>query len=345
MFLKELSDLPGVSGCEKAVREALIERLKGGPLTWRNDTMGNLLVRKNGKRSPSCRIMLAAHMDEVGLMITSIEKGGHLKFRPVGGIDLRVLVSKRVRVGGEGIPGVIGSKAIHLQKASERRKPFELDQLYIDIGARNKEEAEKHVQIGAYASFDTTCISLGDGCLRGKAFDDRAGCAVLLELLLEKSGPSFDAAFTVQEEVGLRGAQVAAYTLQPQLALAVEATAAADTPDTGEERSATLLGAGPAISFMDRTLIADREIFKGLIEAGERAGIPFQLRRFTGGGTDAGAIALSREGVKAGVVAVPCRYIHSPCGLLKESDFEHTVSLVRAWLETKAENKLQGGEK
>ncbi len=336
MFLEKLSNLPGVSGNEKAVREAIIEQLQGHPLEWQTDTMGNLLVRKNGSSSRSRRVMLAAHMDEVGLMVASIEKSGHLKFRPVGGIDSRVLVSKRVRVGNDGIPGVIGSKAIHLQKPGERQKPFEVDQLYIDIGARNKEEAEKHVQIGAYASFETECISFGDCCLRGKAFDDRAGCAVLLELLLEKGGPSFDAAFTVQEEVGLRGAQVASYTLQPQLSLAVEATAAADTPDTGEERSATVLGSGPAISFMDRTLIVDREIFQGLIEAGEKAKIPFQFRRFTGGGTDAGAIALSREGVKAGVVAVPCRYIHSPCSVLKESDLQHTVTLVRAWLEATA---------
>ncbi len=336
MLLEKLSNLPGVSGNEKAVREAIIEQLQGHALEWQTDTLGNLLVRKKGSGSGSRRVMLAAHMDEVGLMVTSIEKSGHLKFRPVGGIDSRVLVSKRVRVGDDRIPGVIGSKAIHLQKPEERLKPFELDQLYIDIGARNKDEAEKHVQIGTYVSFDTACTPFGDGCLRGKAFDDRAGCAVLLELLLEKGGPAFDAAFTVQEEVGLRGARVASYTLQPQYALAVEATAAADTPDTEKERSATMLGSGPAISFMDRSIIVNREIFRGLIEAGEKAKIPFQFRRFTGGGTDAGAIALSREGVKAGVVAVPCRYIHSPCSVLKKSDLQHTVSLVRAWLEATA---------
>ena len=336
MLLEKLSNLPGVSGSEKAVREAIVEQLREHGLEWQTDTMGNLLVRKKGRRSGSRRIMLAAHIDEVGLMVTSIEKSGHLKFRPVGGIDSRVLVSKRVHVGEEQIPGVIGSKAIHLQKPEERQKPFELDQLYIDIGAKNKEEAEKYVQVGAYASFDAVCTPFGDGCLRGKAFDDRAGCAALLELLLEKDTPPFDAAFTVQEEVGLRGARVAAYTLQPQNALAVEATAAADTPDTKKERSSTVLSGGPAISFRDRTLIVHREIFESLVNAAEKAGVPFQFRRFAGGGTDAGAIALSREGVKAGVVAVPCRYIHSPCSVLKESDLRHTVSLLRAWLEATA---------
>lgn len=336
MLLARLSDLPGVSGDEGAVRRAIVDELQGLPLEWRTDTMGNLLVQKNGGSPPSRRVMLAAHMDEVGLMIVSIEKSGHLRFKPVGGIDSRVLVSKRVRVGPEAIPGVIGAKAIHLQKRDERKKPLEMDQLYIDIGAKDREEAEEHLSIGAYASFDTECISFGEGCRRGKAFDDRAGCAVLLELLREKNGLSFDAAFTVQEEVGRRGARIASYTLQPRLALAVEATAAADTPDTEGGLSATVLGAGPAISFMDRTLIADRGLLQDLIRSAEQGGIPYQLRRNTAGGTDAGAIALSREGVRAGVVAVPCRYIHSPCGVLQETDLQHTISLVRVWLETVA---------
>ncbi len=333
MLLEKLSNLPGVSGDEGAVREAIVEELQGLHLEWRTDTMGNLLVRKEGGAPPARRVMLAAHMDEVGLMVVAIEKSGHLKFKTVGGIDSRVLLSKRVLLGPDKIPGVIGAKAIHLQKAEERRKPLEIDQLYLDMGATNREEAEKYLAIGDYGSFDTKCTAFGDGCFRGKAFDDRAGCAVLLELLREKNGLTFDAAFTVQEEVGLRGARVAAYSLRPQLALAVEATAAADTPDTAAERSATALGKGPAVSFMDRSLIADRGILQGLLTAAEGAGIPFQLRRTTAGGTDAGAIALSREGVKAGVVAVPCRYIHSPCGVLKESDLQHTAALVRAWLE------------
>ena len=235
---------------------------------------------------------------------------------------------KRVRVGREGIPGVIGVKAIHLQKPDERKKPFKEDQLYIDIGAKNKEEAEKHVSIGSYAAFDTECLSFGEGCFRGKAFDDRAGCAVLLELLRGKNS-LFDAAFTVQEEVGLRGAGVASYTLAPS-----SPRGGGDhRADTKKEQSAAVLGKGPALSFMDRTLIVDRGILQSLIEAGERTQVPFQFRRATAGGTDAGAIALSREGVKAGVVAVPCRYIHSPCSVLKESDLQDTVSLVRAWLE------------
>lgn len=335
MFLAQLADLPGVSGDEGAVRRAIIDILKDHPVQVTTDSLGNVLVRKEGRGARS-GVMLAAHMDEVGLMVVSIEKSGHLKFKPVGGIDSRVLVAKAVKIGPQGIPGVIGVKAIHLQKEDERKKPFEVDQLYIDIGARDKEEAEKHVKVGAYVSFDASCLPFGDGCLRGKAFDDRAGCAVLLELLLDRDGPGFDAAFTVQEEVGLRGALVAAYALKPQRALALEGTAAADTPGTDREKSSTVLGAGPAVSVMDRSVIVDREILEQLIKAAENSGLPFQFRRFTGGGTDAGAIALTREGVKAGVVAVPCRYIHSPLSVLKESDLTGAVHLVRAWLESLA---------
>ncbi len=332
MFLETLSNLPGVSGDEGRVRRAIIELLQDQPLQLKTDSIGNLFVRK-GDLSKTPRVMLAAHMDEVGLMVMSVENSGHLKFRAVGGIDARVLAAKKVRVGPESIPGVIGAKAVHLQKPGERQKPYTEEQLTIDIGAKNKDEAEKYVKIGDYVSFDSSFIPLGEGYFRGKAFDDRAGCAVLLELLLDPDIPAFDAVFTVQEEIGSRGALVAAYYLQPHRALVLEGTVAADTPGTEKELSSTVLGAGPAISIMDRSIIVDREMLRELIDAAEAAGIPYQFRRFTGGGTDAGAIALSREGVKAALVSVPCRYIHSPNSVLKESDFHDTVALVRSWLQ------------
>ena len=280
MLLTKLADLPGVSGDEGAVRKAIIEEIAGLPLRWRTDSMGNLLVRKEGKVPSSRAVMLAAHMDEVGLMVVSIEESGHLRFKPLGGIDSRVLVSKRVRVGPEGIPGVIGAKAIHLQKAAER-KPFESDQLYIDIGAKDREEAEKHISIGAYVSFDTRCVSIGEGFFRGKAFDDRAGCAALLELLRRITACRLTPPSPFRKRLGYGGARVAAYTLQPQLALALEATAAADTPDTKEEFNATTLGKGPALTFMDRTLSLI-EILQG--SSGRReGGDPLQLPRRRGG--------------------------------------------------------------
>ena len=205
-------------------------------------------------------------------MVTVIKESGQLQFKPVGGIDPRVLVSKVVKVGEQLIPGVIGSKAIHLQKREERKKPYTLEQLYLDIGAGGKEEALELVKPVDYASFDTALVPLGDGYVRGKAFDDRAGCAVLVELLLMESELSFDAAFTVQEEVGSRGAAVAAYSLQPELALVIEGTMASDTPGTAPDFTITRLGHGPALSFMDRSFIADRRLWQQLITVAEERG-------------------------------------------------------------------------
>ncbi|MEW5785805.1 MAG: M42 family peptidase [Bacillota bacterium] len=331
MLLEKLANLRGVSGDEGCVRRAIKELLQDSPVTIKTDSIGNLFVRKEGSRQ-GCRLMLAAHMDEVGLMVTAVEKSGHLKFNPVGGIDSRILVAKRVRIGAQGIPGVIGAKAIHLQKPGERNKPYEVEDMYIDIGVKKKEEAEKLAKVGDYVSFDSTCSKIGDGYWRGKAFDDRAGCAVLLELLLDPQLDGFDAVFTVQEEIGSRGALTAAYTLRPERALVIEGTAAADTPGTDREASSTTLGAGPALSVMDRSIIVDRTMLQELINAAQSAAIPFQFRRFTGGATDAGAVALTGEGVKAAVVSVPCRYIHSPHSVLKESDLQSTAALVKAWL-------------
>jgi len=277
--------------------------------------------------------MLAAHMDEVGLMIMDFEKNGLLRFKAVGGIDSRVLVAKRLLVGMHELPGVIGSKPIHLQKQGEQNKPFRDNELYIDCGFKNREEASDYLRIGEYATFAVKCRVISKNALRGKAFDNRVGCLVLLSLLLEENGLSFDAAFTVQEEVGTRGAQIAAYTMEPDLALVVEATAASDTPGTEQELSSTILGQGPAISLMDSTVMVDRQLRTGLVRAADKAKVCYQYRRFTAAGTDGGAIAYSRSGVKTAVLSVPCRYIHSPHSILFQSDLQATIDLVRSWLE------------
>ncbi len=333
-MLAELSSLHGVSGNEGKVRSFLLEKLGELDIETAVDTMGNLFVRK-GRAKGGPGIMLSAHMDEVGLMIMSIQKNGLLRFKPVGSIDSRMLVSKRMRIGSQALPAVIGVKPFHLQKPGEREKPFDEESLYLDAGFNNSDEAEKQVAIGDYVSFDSSFTALGDGFYRGKAFDNRVGCLILLELLLENNNLVFDAAFTVQEEVGTRGAAVAAYTLQPQIALVVETTAASDTPETEKDAVSTMLGAGPAISIMDRTIMVSRKMREQLVESAEKAGISYQYRRFTGAGTDAGAIALSREGVQTAVISVPCRYIHSPLCILQEKDLKETISLIRNWLENR----------
>lgn len=330
--LAELSNLRGVSGAEAEVSSYLADRLEEGRFEVRVDSIGNLLVRKGRKKGK--KLMLSAHMDEVGLMIMDFEKNGLLRFRAVGGIDSRILVAKRLRVGIHALPGVIGSKPIHLQKKGEQDKPFREDSLYIDCGFKNHEEAAGYLKVGEYATFDVKCAAISKNAFRGKAFDNRAGCLVLLSLLLEKNSLSFDAAFTVQEEVGTRGAQIAAYTMEPDRALVVESTAAADTPETEQELSSTILGQGPAISLMDSTVMVDRQMRNELTVAAKKAGIIYQYRRFTGAGTDGGAIAYSRSGVKTAVLSVPCRYIHSPHSVLYESDLKSTIDLVRSWLDT-----------
>jgi len=332
MILRELSEIPGVSGDEARVRariwEAVRDRVDGG----RVDPMGNLITWKGANR-PGPKVMLAAHMDEVGLMVTRIGDDGLLRFRKVGGIDDRVLAAKAVRVGPDGVPGVIGLRPIHLLKDDEAKKPVSEQDLVIDIGAASKEEAERVVRPGAYVSFATSFGELGDGLVKGKAFDDRVGCALLVELLaLDFPFPLFGV-FTVQEEIGLRGARVAAYEVAPDLALVLEGTSCADIPGTEPHGQSTVLGGGPAITVMDAHHIPARPLVEGLVAAASERGIPWQWRRTAFGGTDAGSIHLTRSGVPAATVSVPCRYIHSPCAVMSLQDFDNTRRLVAGFLE------------
>ncbi|QIA27532.1 M42 family metallopeptidase [Thermaerobacter sp. PB12/4term] len=334
MLLARLSEARGVSGDEGAVRELILEAVRPHIDAYRIDSMGNLLVVK-GKDKPGPRVMVAAHMDEVGLMITRIEKSGLLRFAKVGGLDDRLLPGKRVRVGPDGVPGVIGSKPIHLDRKASSVTPA--DELYIDIGATSCEEAEKLVRPGQYATFDTAFGELGQGCWKGKAFDDRVGCALLAALLEEEYDFPFYAAFTVQEEIGLRGAATAAYTIAPDVALVLEGTTCADIPGADEHGQSTRLGHGPAITAMDRTVIPPRWLTDRLVAAAERRGIPYQWKRTTFGGTDAGRIHQARAGIPSAVVSVPCRYIHSPCAVMSQQDYHNAARLVRGFLEDLSE--------
>jgi len=338
VLLARLSEALGVSGDEGAVRDLILEEVRPYIDAYRVDPMGNLLVVKGrNKRGP--RVMLAAHMDEVGLMITKIEKNGLLRFAKVGGIDDRVLLGKRVRVGPDGVPGVIGGKPIHLDRKS--RSVPRAEDLVIDIGATSKEAAEKVVRPGHYAGFDTAFGEFGPGCWKGKAFDDRAGCALLIEILKGEYDFPLYGAFTVQEEVGLRGAGVAAYALEPDVALVLEGTTCADIPGTEPHGQSTRLGQGPALTAMDRTVIPPRWLTGLLVEAAERRNIPYQWKRTTLGGTDAGRIHISRAGVPTAVVSVPCRYIHSPCAVMSRADFEAARDLVRGFLQDVSEGGLR----
>lgn len=341
LLLEQLASACGVSGAEEEVRRIIMEDLQQEGIVGTVDALGNLLIdgfsvkaedNHEAEQSELPRVLLAAHMDEVGLMITSVEDDGFIRFKTVGGIDERVLLSKTVLVGKQKIPGVIGSKAVHLQKPEERKKNVEVDQLYIDIGCSGKEEAQKKVKPGDYAAFNSPLQEAGEKIYKGKAMDDRVGCAILADLLKNREMPPFLSAFTVQEEAGLRGAQVAGYTMKPDFALILETTSASDVPGSEEHEQVSTLGGGPVLSIMDATVVVDSKMLEVLTGLARENGIPFQFRSFTGGGTDAGAISLSRRGVRSAVVSVPARYIHSPCSVVNKEDIYHTQKLVEYFL-------------
>lgn len=331
MLLKELTDLNGVSGDESAVREFLKAHIAPFCDEIKTDTMGNLIALKRGISEK--KVMLSAHMDEVGFIISGITDKGFLEFKTVGGIDTRVIISKKVTVGKNKIPGVIGMKAIHLQKRAERESVPEIRDIYIDIGAKDRKTAEEKVQIGDYAAFDTQFEMLGEKTFKAKAVDDRAGCAVLAELI--KKDVKYDTyfCFTTQEEVGLRGARVAAHRINPDIALVIESTTCSDVYGFEKHEHVTTMGGGAVVTFMDRTTIVNRDFYKWLYESAEKNGIKVQFKRSTSGGNDAGRIHLEREGIKTASLSVPCRYLHSPCSIASLEDIEAVKSLAELFLD------------
>ena len=325
MLLKDLSEAFGVSGNEREVRELIKDQLKKKDIKFWTDNMGNLIAHKpkEGKK----KLMMVAHMDEIGLMITGFEKNGAMRIKPIGCLDFRVLVSKTVCIGDKRIPGIIGSKAIHLLEPGESKLALNIKQLYIDIGTSSKDESERIIKLGDVVAFDTKFKEIGQ-CYSGKALDDRVGCSILLELLNEDYPYDLFFAFTVQEEVGLRGAAVAAYTIEPDFAIVVECTTASDVPGCKEYKHSSTLNKGPVISIMDLSAIGDRDMTELFISMAEKHSIPYQFRRTINGGTDAGRIHLVRGGIPSSVISVLCRYIHSPTGMLSKKDYEYTKQLI-----------------
>jgi endoglucanase len=329
MILKELSDALGVSGDEGCVRSVLLEAVRAHVDDIHVDALGNLVAFKRGTGRDRLRVMLAAHMDEVGLMVVGHDGDGFLFVQTVGSIDPRLLPGSLLYVGPDRVPGVIGLKPIHLARDDDLEKVTQIKDMVLDVGAKSKEEAQGLAPVGTYAAFATRFREMG-AVVSGKAFDDRAGCAVLVDLLRgERFRFDLHAVFTVQEEVGLRGAGVAAYAIEPDCAFALEGTIADDIPKERDTSPSTRLGHGPAITVMDRSFISDRRLLQLLTSTAKEAGLPYQIKQPGIGGTDSGAIHRSRGGVPSITVAVPCRYIHSPVALLSLDDFENTVQLMR----------------
>lgn len=336
-LLKMLCELPGVSGNEDAVRNAIRTYAKPYAAEMREDSIGNLFVKKEGKDRRADTLMVCAHMDEVGLIVKEITEDGYLKFGCAGGIDHRVLLGKRVRVGKKGIPGVIGSKAIHLTGAKERESVPKVDELYIDIGAKKRLQAERYVALGDPASFEANYRTFGDGMICSKAIDDRIGCAVMLKLLSEELEYDTWFVFTVQEEVGLRGATTAAYTIAPDRALVLEGTTAADIPCAEGMRQVCSVHGGAVIGLMDGGTIYDRGMFRTLRSLAEEHEIPWQTKEMIAGGTDASAIHQSRCGVCCANIAAPVRYLHGPSSVTSQSACEAMLSLARLYVNREGE--------
>lgn len=330
--METLCCLDGVSGCEDEVREYILERVMPFADEIRTDAMGNLMVFKKGACTPKQRVMLTAHMDEVGLIITEITEDGYLRFDAVGGIDRRVLIGKRVFVGPVRVLGVIGSKAIHLTTAEQRKRLPKLSEMYIDIGARDKKDAESMVQLGDTAAFDDSVIRFGEGYIKAKAIDDRVGCAAMLELIESQLPCDCWFAFTVQEEVGCRGASVAARSVQPDVALVLEGTTAADIPGVSGSDCVCRLGKGVVIPYMDKGTIYDREIYRTLCRLADANEIQWQTKSRVAGGTDASAIQRSGAGVRVAALSVPIRNIHSPACVVKSDECENQMRLARLFL-------------
>lgn len=329
-MLEQLSNAFGPSGCEGDVRNIIVDAIKRNVDDYKVDHLGNLLAYKRGtKPGERMKVMVAAHMDEVGFMITRIDNDGFLHFTNVGGIDPRVLPTKRVKIGPKRIQGIIISPPVHVLSAEKRKKVTPASELVIDIGCTKNEDAEAKCPKGSYAVFDTAFRKLGRGIVCGKAFDDRVGCAMLIELL-ERGPYPFDicAAFTTMEEIGLRGSKVAGYDVDPDVAFVLEGTICEDSPKEREVCPVTKLGDGPAFTLADGNTIVDRRLVEYARNRAEKCGIRYQIKRPGAGGTDAGAIQRSADGVAALPVSVPVRYIHSPASVLSIKDMKQTVDLV-----------------
>ncbi|SES69534.1 endoglucanase [Natronincola peptidivorans] len=325
-LLKEMLSVYSPSGNESNIREIIKEEIDDLVDEMQVDALGNLIARKKGNGT---KIMLAGHMDQIALMVTHIDEKGFLRCTNIGGISPTISVSQRI-IFENGTIGVIGNEKL------ESIKDLKLDKLYIDIGVSSKEEAEKIITIGDVAVYYSEPI-VDNKKVISQAVDDRIGCFVMIEALkiLANTDNDIYFVFTVQEEVGIRGAKTAAFAIEPDIAIAFDVTATGDTPKA--KPMAVQLGSGPAIKVKDNSILCHPKVKNYMIQQAEKNDIPYQLEVLEYGGTDSGAIHLSRSGVPSGVLSIPCRYLHSNCEMVFLSDVENAVKLTKHMLENKIE--------
>jgi endoglucanase len=335
-LLRRLSDAFGPPGAEDEPREILRAELEGVADEVRVDKLGNIFFHHRGDDEAPV-VMLAAHTDEVALLTTYIEEKGFLRFHTLGGIPAGILPGQRLVFKGRKGPlrGIIGTKPPHIMTEEERKKPADMASLFVDVGAESREAAEeKGCHIGMTGVFDVRFTELGGGYVRGKAFDDRAGCYVMAEAFKALVGHPCNvvAVGTVQEEVGLRGARTSAWQVDPDYGLAIEGTFAADVPGSSPHQTSAELRKGPVVTIADRSVIAHPKVLQAIMDAAEAESIPYQFKKIPSGGTDAGAIHLTKAGVPSGTIATPCRYIHGPAAVTHVEDLKNTVRLVTAFV-------------
>jgi len=338
-LLKTLCYLSGASGNEDEVRDYILERvlpLSDGILT---DSIGNLIVTKKGRVSGGKKVLICGHMDEVGIIITGIDDDGYLRFDFLGGVDRRVVIGKPIYIGKDRIRGVIGIKPYHLVGKDEEKKVPDREDMYIDIGVRSKNEAKELVSLGDAGVFDDSVLEFGEGFLKAKAIDDRVGCAAMIQLMEEELPCDCTFAFTAQEEVGTRGAQIVASRVKPDIAIILEGTTAADLPEVPEGKRICSLGGGIVIPFMDKGAIYSRKLYKTVTELADKNGMKWQTKTYISGGTDGRVIQRGGNGAETIAISAPIRNIHSPASLAKISDFEDMPRLALLLLEAIADNQ------
>ncbi|MDE6780108.1 MAG: M42 family peptidase [Ruminococcus sp.] len=326
-LLKELCLINSISGDESAVREVIISKIKDF-CKYKVDPLGNLICFCKGRKTSDKKLMICAHMDEVGFIVTGIRPDGTLAFDMVGGVDASVTIGRQVTVGKNHLHGVVGATAVHNLSKEQREKFPEMKSLYIDIGADNSEDAEKYISLGDCIYFDSEFTESGNH-IKSKAIDDRAGCAMMIRLIQEQ--PEYDTyfVFNVQEEIGLRGSRVSAFSVQPDFAIVLEATTASDIDGVSGNKKVCSLGDGAVVSFMDRSTVYDKELYKLAFEIARENNLPCQTKTMIAGGNDAGAIHVSGKGIRTIAVSVPCRYLHSASCVISPEDFENSYVLVR----------------
>lgn len=336
-LLEELSNAHGISGYEGSIRNIMIRELEPYCDEIRTDKMGNLIATRNGKPgAPS--VMVAAHMDEIGLMVKYIDDNGFLNFVTVGGFFSQTLLNQRVVVHTSSGPivGVIGSKPPHVMKEEDKKQPVKIDDMFVDVGARNHDDAiAMGVDIGTPMSMDRDFKVMKNDLVTGKAFDNRAGCAMLIEAMRQISKMEVDATIyavgTVQEEVGLKGARTSAFGLRPDVALATDVTIPGDHPGITKKDASVSIGKGPVLTVVDaagRGIMVPESILKWLTGTAKDKGIEYQLDVGDGGTTDATSIHMTRDGIPTGVLSVATRYIHSPVEVLDMNDLKRSAELI-----------------